>query len=127
MVNLATYIGSSQAGIPGAIIATAAVVAPAFIIILLIMAVLKTALKNPYVQAGLNGIKPCIVGIIAATGIDMIFKNCFSSSSIDSRAVIMTVFLGAIVFLYKKMKKKNISPILLIIISAVTGIAAYSF
>ncbi len=127
MVNLATYIGSSQAGIPGAIIATAAVVAPAFIIILLIMAVLKTALKNPYVQAGLNGIKPCIVGIIAATGIDMIFKNCFSSSSIDSRAVIMTVFLGAIVFLYKKMKKKNISPIILIIISAVMGIAAYSF
>ena len=127
MVNLATYIGSSQAGIPGAIIATAAVVAPAFIIILLIMAVLKTALKNPYVQAGLNGIKPCIVGIIVATGIDMIFKNCFSSSSIDSRAVIMTVFLGAIVFLYKKMKKKNISPIILILISAVTGIAAYSF
>ena len=126
MVNLATYIGSSQAGIPGAIIATAAVVAPAFIIILLIMAVLKTALKNPYVQAGLNGIKPCIVGIIAATGIDMIFKNCFSSS-IDPRAVIMTVFLGAIVFLYKKMKKKNISPIILIIISAVMGIAAYSF
>ena len=46
MVNLATYIGSSQAGFPGAVLATLAVVLPAFVIILLIMAVLKTILKN---------------------------------------------------------------------------------
>ena len=37
MVNLATYIGSSQGGILGAFIATAAVVLPAFLIILVIM------------------------------------------------------------------------------------------
>ena len=36
MVNLATYVGSSQAGFWGALIATAAVVLPSFIIILLI-------------------------------------------------------------------------------------------
>ena len=41
MVNLATYVGSSQAGFPGALIATAAVVLPSFIIILLIMVLLK--------------------------------------------------------------------------------------
>ena len=34
MVNLATYVGSSKAGLPGALIATAAVVLPSFIIIL---------------------------------------------------------------------------------------------
>ena len=33
MVNLATYIGSSQAGLPGALIATSAVVLPSFFII----------------------------------------------------------------------------------------------
>ncbi len=32
MVNLATYVGSSQAGFPGALIATTAVVLPSFII-----------------------------------------------------------------------------------------------
>ena len=36
MVNLATYIGSSQAGILGAVVATLAVVLPSFLIILLI-------------------------------------------------------------------------------------------
>ena len=40
MVNLATYVGSSQAGLPGSAIATFAVILPAFIIILLIMVLL---------------------------------------------------------------------------------------
>ena len=40
MVNLATYVGSSQAGLPGAILATLAVVLPSFIVILLITAAL---------------------------------------------------------------------------------------
>ena len=39
MVNLATYVGSSQAGFWGSLIATTAVVLPSFIIILLIMGV----------------------------------------------------------------------------------------
>ena len=51
MVNLATYVGSSQSGMLGAIVATLAVVLPSFIIILLVTALLKTALKNKYVQA----------------------------------------------------------------------------
>ena len=46
MVNLATYIGSNQAGFLGAAIATLAVVLPSFLIILLVTALLKTALKN---------------------------------------------------------------------------------
>ena len=43
MVNLATYIGSSQAGFPGAVIATLAVVLPSFLSILLVTALLTTA------------------------------------------------------------------------------------
>ena len=49
MVNLATYVGSSQAGLAGAILATTAVVLPSFFIILLLMAALKTAIRNKYV------------------------------------------------------------------------------
>ena len=49
MVNLATYVGSNQAGFAGSVIATLAVVLPSFLIILLVTALLKTALKNRYV------------------------------------------------------------------------------
>lgn len=46
MVNLATYVGSNQGGLLGAIIATLAVILPSFFVILLLMVALKTLLKK---------------------------------------------------------------------------------
>ena len=127
MVNLATYVGSSQAGILGSMIATLAVVLPSFIIILLVTALLKTVLKDKYVQAVLRGLKPCMIGIIFATGVYMILRNgiVIHDSTILIRPLVLTLVLGAIYFGSRKMKKGGISPILLICISAVAGIAAY--
>ena len=128
MVNLATYVGSSQAGFSGALIATTAVVLPSFIIILLVMVLLKKLLKNPYVQAVLQGVKPCIIGIILATGIYMIIQHSvgsFGAFSINVTAVFMTVVLAAIYFGSRKVLKRGISPIGLIGISALVGIVVY--
>ncbi len=125
MVNLATYVGSAQAGFVGALIATCAVVLPSFVIILLIMVLLKKALKNPYVQAILRGLKPCIIGIILATGIYMILRNCFPQTAVDWTALIMTAVLAVAYFGSRKIKKNGISPIGLIGISAVAGIVVY--
>ena len=128
MVNLATYIGSNQAGFFGAVIATLAVVLPSFLIILLVTALLKTALKNKYVQAVLRGLKPCVIGIVLATGIFMVLKNCFGSMSdifVNVRAVVTTALLVAAMFGYKHLKKKKLSPIMLIVLSAVIGIVVY--
>ncbi len=127
MVNLATYVGNSQAGLPGSIIATFAVVLPSFIIILLITALLKTALKNEYVQAVLRGLKPCMIGIILATGVFMIVRNglVIQDSRLLNRPLILTLVLGAVYFGSRKLKKGGISPILLICVSAAAGIAAY--
>lgn len=125
MVNLATYIGSSQAGLPGAALATTAVVLPAFCIILLVMVVLKAAMKNPYVQAVLRGLKPCVIGIILATGLELIAANCLPSGSPDWKAIALTAILAAILFGSKPLLKKKLSPITLIIISALLGILVY--
>ena len=128
MVNLATYIGSSQAGFLGASIATLAVVLPSFLIILLVTALLKTALKNKYVQAILRGLKPCVIGIVLATGIYMVLKNCFvtiSDVTVNLNAVIISALLIASMFGYKHFKKKKLSPISLIILSTVLGIIVF--
>ena len=128
MVNLATYIGSQQAGFLGALLATLGVVLPSFIIILVLTALLKTFLKNPYVQAVIHGIKPCIIGIVLATGVYMIFKNCFlkgGAFSPDFITIAITLALFVVSYCYKKRKKKPLSPIMLIVISAVMGVAAY--
>ena len=39
---MATFIGSSQAGLPGALVATLGVVLPSFVLILLVAAVLRS-------------------------------------------------------------------------------------
>ena len=128
MVNLATYIGSSQAGFLGAALATLAVVLPSFLIVLLVTALLKTALKNKYVQAVLRGLKPCVIGIVLATGIYMVLKNCFGTmadAAVHLNAVIITVLLFASMAGYKYLTKKKLSPIGFIILSAVLGIIVF--
>ena len=128
MVNLATYVGSSQGGFFGALIATTAVVTPAFLIILLIMSILNKVLDNPYVQAVLSGIEPCIIGIIFATGIVMMLENVVpdvASFKVDAVAVIITIVLLTVSLLYKRLRKKPFSPIMLILTAAVLGIFLY--
>lgn len=125
MVNLATYIGNSHAGFFGAVISTLAVVLPSFIIILLVTALLKTALKNKYVQAVLRGLKPCVIGIVLATGISMVLENCFGTLSVikaNIQGIIITALLAASIFGYKHFTKKKLSPIGLIVLSAIFGI-----
>lgn len=127
IVNLATYVGSSQAGLLGSILATFAVVFPSFVIILAVTAVLKTAIKNKYVQAALRGMKPCVIGIVFATGVYMTVRNLLPlSGGVDIRAVIITVLLVLAFTLAKKLKRKKPSPITLIIISAVLGVFLYA-
>ena len=128
MVNLATYIGSTQAGFFGAVVATLAVVLPSFLIILLVTALLKTALKNKYVQAVLRGLKPCVIGIVLATGIYMVLGNCFGTISgikVNMQAISITALLVASILGYKYFTKKKLSPIGLIILSAILGIIIF--
>lgn len=127
MVNLATYIGHDQGGLMGAVIATAAVILPSFVIILLITVLLKTALKNAYVQAVLRGLKPCVIGIVLATGIYMVIENCFSvsSSTFHIQALVITVFLIVFISGYRYLTNKKSSPITIIILSAIAGMIVY--
>ncbi|MFA6809388.1 MAG: chromate transporter [Eubacteriales bacterium] len=131
MVNLATYVGSQQGGIFGAVVATVGVVLPSFMIILLITAVFKGFLKNRNIQAILKGIKPALIGIIIATGVFIIYDDLISCSlvshpTIDWRGAIIFGILLLSIILNRKFFKKSISPISLILISACIGMVFYS-
>lgn len=128
MINLATFVGQTQAGVLGAVIATLAVILPSFFIIIIITAAMKALLKNRYVQSALDGLLPCITGIITATGVYMVVNNCFHISAertVDVKALIITAVLALILVLTKYVFKKKMSPILLILISAAMGIGVY--
>lgn len=128
MVNMATYVGSSQAGLLGAAAATLAVVLPSFVIIILVTALLRTVLANKYVKAALRGMKPCVIGIVLATGLYMAADNCFDNTAdicLDMKAVLITAVLACVMLAYKHFAKKKLPPITLIVISAAVGIVVY--
>lgn len=131
-VNMATFVGSAQGGVLGALAATLGVVLPSFIIILLIAALFRNFLKYNGVQAFLKGVRPCIVGLIIATAITMAlgtllnFTTLKSVISIDLRGVIILAVLVCISLMWKKVKKKKPSPIIMILISAGLGMILYS-
>lgn len=64
-INMATYIGHSKKGLRGAVTATAGVILPSFIIIILVVKLLHGIGDNSYVQGALTGIKAAATGLIA--------------------------------------------------------------
>lgn len=130
-INMATFVGSSQAGFFGSVCATLGVVLPSFIIILLIAAALKGLMKYAGVQAFLSGVRPCVVALISATAITIGLSSFFSIKTVHdapkvdfgSLAVFAVIAVFALVF--KKIKKKLPSPIFMIVLSAFLGIFVF--
>ena len=136
-VNMATFVGSTQGGILGSALATLGVVLPAFIIMLIIASLIRNLLKYKGVQAVLGGIRPAVVGLIIATASTMILSSVLGIKNVSDgftlaapdllkNIVIFAAVVGAAT-LYKKIKKKKISPILLIVFSGVLGLVLFSF
>lgn len=132
-INMATFVGSSQAGILGSACATLGVVLPSFIIILLISSVIKNFLKYTGVKAFLSGVRPCVVALILATAVNLFistllgFKNFDAISfSPDYKGLGIFAVILLVAFLSKKLANKNPPPILMILFSAVMGMIVYS-
>ncbi|MGV8963160.1 MAG: chromate transporter [Candidatus Saccharimonadaceae bacterium] len=121
--NSATFIGYKAvntgghgilASIFGSAICTLAVSLPSFGIMTLVCAFFFKFKENRYVRAALFGIKPAVIGLIAAAGI--ILMNGFNFIDYKSWIIFSVVFIASV---------KKVDPILLIILAAVAGFILY--
>lgn len=123
-VNISTYIGSEVGGFFGSVVATLGLVLPPFIIILLIAKVYEKIKANPLVQGAMLGLKATVVGLIAATvldvGTEIFFHNGINMAVF--RTANFYVSLGIFVVALFLLLYKKINPILIIVMSAVAGI-----
>lgn len=132
-VNMATFVGASEAGVLGAFLATLGIVLPSFIVILVIAAVLKSVLKYAGVQAALGGIRPAIIGLILAAFLTMFLSSVLNvkrlgdAVELDWKGLIIFAVLCAGAVVYKIFRKKSLSPIILILFSAGLGLLMYGF
>lgn len=127
-VNIATFIGSNQAGFLGSLLATLGIVLPAFCIILIIATIFKNFAKNKYVKAAFEGITPVIWGLVISTGLLLVvqclyanYKNFEVVGTFNWHALIIFAIVGVTMIVYRLIKKKSMPPIATILVSAVAG------
>lgn len=130
-VNMATFIGSSQGGVLGALFATLGVVLPSFFIILLIAALIHDLLKYAGVEAFLSGVRPCVVALILSTALTMGLSTLLDvSTAADTpvpswQGIGLLALLAIVRLVWQKTKGKAPSPIGMILLSAVLGALLY--
>ena len=133
-INCATYVGMETAsaeygnvllGILGAFLSTLGVVLPSFIIILIVARCYEKFKTSRIVSGCMTGLKPAVIGLISAaivtTAKTVFFPTVISFSQVITVAFISSLIIFA-VMLVLALKKKH--PILIILLSAVFGIAA---
>jgi len=127
-VNMATYVGSCQAGIAGSIAATLGVVLPSFLIILLIAAVMKKFCDHPYVRSFIKGVQPVIIGLILSTGVQLLVKatGLGQSSAFSFPAVLSLIGVAGAALIFRLFTGKKLTAVPLIGLAAAMGVA-FSF
>lgn len=119
-VNMATFAGMQTAGLLGAVCATFGVVLPSFVVILLIARGLQQFRQNKFVAGAMSGLRPAVVGMIAAAVLS-VGQTTFGSLPLWGGAfwVSVGIFAGCTVLSFKKLH-----PLWLILLSGVLGILA---
>lgn len=121
-VNLATYIGYRQKGISGAIAATAGITLPAFLSIIIALALLAYVGDNPFVNGAFIGIKAAVCGLIVVTAIKLL-KQVVSGES--KTRLIFSAILAAGSFL--AVGFLGITAVLIIVAGIAAGILFHVF
>ena len=138
-INMATYVGFTIGGVPGAVVATIGEVTPSIIVILIVAALLKSFRENRFVNDGFYGLRPASTGLIGAVGITIILEVMTNIQTLSSESGIINQFavesgaslinwppvaLAAIILVLTNWVKptKNLHPIIFIAFSAVVGV-----
>lgn len=135
-INMATYVGFTVGGLPGAVIATVGEVTPSIIVILIVAAMLNRFRDSKLVNNALYGLRPASTGLIAAACIDVVLQVLVAVESAAPEGALMKAFSWAgsiswkglllaavlLVFTDRVRATKNWHPIIFIGISAVVGV-----
>ena len=124
-VNISTFVGMRTAGLPGAFCATGGVVLPSFVIILIVARCYDKYRKSRIVSGCMSGLKPTVVGLIAAAVVSVGSTVFFPAGLVLQTFSSVTFYISLGVFaLMLILALKKVSPIILICLSAAVGIAA---
>ncbi|MFU0824822.1 chromate transporter [Clostridium sp.] len=110
-VNTSVFVGYKVGGALGVLATTLGSVLPSFLIILIIASFFVGIKDNVFVEKAFKGIRPAVVALIAAPVINM-----SKSAKINRKTIIIPIAVAILVAFV------DITPIIIIIVSALGGI-----
>lgn len=125
-VNMATYIGFLQQGVPGAVMATLGLVTPSVIIITIIARILAKFRENQQVRNAFYGMRPASTALIASAGLALVSTTLLDleATNLVSMLRYQELALAAVVLVLTNWVKptKKLHPIVFVMFSAVIGV-----
>ena len=116
-INSATYVGYTVAGFWGSVVATVSVCLPALTLMILITKFFLRLHRNRYVKGLIVGMRPVVAGMIGAAVLLLLFPHDGESFKDVWSWLLFGVALVA--------SHNKVNPILMIVLSAVAGVAIY--
>lgn len=122
-INMATYAGYQAAGIPGALVATLSLTAPALIIIVLIAKFLENFSENPMVKGAFYGIRPVVAALIGYAVWELLKIALVTVENDATQLHYTSIIVCVVTFLLLQIKKLGkLHPLIWIVAGAVVGI-----
>ena len=128
-INMATYVGYTLRGVPGAVTATVGLITPSIIVILIIAKFLQAFKDSPLVDAAFYGLRPASTGLIAAAGLSVLALVLVNPGVSENAGILelinlKSILLIAILYYFTAVckKTKGLHPVCFIAASAVVGI-----
>lgn len=81
-INSATFVGIRIAGIPGALIATFGCIFPSCVIVMIVAYFYYKYRQLTVIQGILSGLRPAVVGLIAAAGFSILMLTLFGGAAV---------------------------------------------
>ena len=91
-INMATYVGFTVGGLPGAVIATIGEVTPSIIVVLIVAAMLKKFRDSRLVNDAFYGLRPASTGLIGAACVAVVLEVLTSVASQTPEGSIVNTF-----------------------------------
>lgn len=132
-INTATYSGYTAVvnagydqlfGILGAILASFAVITLPTLLMFIVIRLLQRHLTNPLVTFTLRLLRLVVVGLIASAALGLLSTDNFGTPNLNSQFMISCLICAGVFYASYRYKT---SPILLICLSGLIGLIAYSF
>lgn len=121
-INGATFVGLKFGGLAGAAAATFGCIFPSLLIVSLLAWVYRKYRELPMLQSVLSALRPAVVALISAAGVNMALQACFGGRAFLAPENARWAGIGLLAVALAVLRRFKLNPILVMILCGAGGL-----